>query len=75
MNRIKNLVKTKQYISWSKSEVEEVARQEFKKFNNDKLKIKFLEQWYQNQPAETLSMSPDKCAKLLVESGTYEGGQ
>ena len=52
-----------------------IARREFRKFDDDLLKIEFLTLAFAKLEPDELSMSPEKCARLLVESGTYESGQ
>ena len=74
MEKIRKILQTKSYQTMSDNEMEKIALEEFPRFEDDCLKIQYLVKLFSRHP-EKLSMSPEECSRLLVESGTYEGGQ
>ena len=75
MNAIKRIITEELYRDLSTSCLRKIAHRFFSTFDNDALKILYLTRVYQKFDTSQLSMSPYKCAVLLVYSGTYEGGQ
>lgn len=75
MDRILNILNSRIYKELTVSQMERIAKEEFGKFNNDKIKIKYLTKCFSKISRKHRSMSPRKCAKLLVDLGTYEGMQ
>ena len=74
-NNIRGKLSSKKYLTLPAEEVFEIAQNNFKYFDNDELKIKFLTKWFEAQDKDQLSTTPEECAKVLVESGTFEGKQ
>ena len=74
-NNIGGKLSSKKYLTLPAEEVFEIAQNNFKYFDNDELKIKFLTKWFEAQDKDQLSTTPEECAKVLVESGTFEGKQ
>ena len=74
MEKIRGILESKSYRTMSDEEMEKVALEEFPQFEDDDLKVQYLVKLFSRHP-EKLSMSPEECSRLLVESGTYEGGQ
>lgn len=72
--KIKNVLDTEEYIRMTPSEMELLAKIYFKDFDDDDLKIRYLTECYKKIDSSKLSMTPDKCAKFLVECGSFEGG-
>ena len=54
--------------------IEKIAMKYFSTFDDD-LKILYLTKAYERLDPSMLSMSPYLCAELLVQRGTFEGGQ
>ena len=75
MDEILEIIRNKSFLAMSKEDMISIARREFRKFDDDLLKIEFLTLAFAKLEPDELSMSPEKCARLLVESGTYESGQ
>lgn len=75
MEEILRIIRNKTYLDMSNEEMISIARIEFRKFDDDRLKTEFLTLAFSKLDKDKLSMSPEKCARLLVESGTYESGQ
>ena len=75
MDEILEIIRNKSCLAMSKEDMISIARREFCKFDDDLLKIEFLTLAFAKIEPDKLSMSPEKCARLLVESGTYESGQ
>lgn len=74
-NNIGGKLSSKKYLTLPAEEVFEIVQNNFKYFDNDELKIKFLTKWFEAQDKDQLSTTPEECAKVLVESGTFEGKQ
>ena len=75
MDEILEIIRNKSFLTMSKEDMISIARREFRKFDDDLLKIEFLTLAFAKLEPDERSMSPEKCARLLVESGTYESGQ
>lgn len=75
MNVVKEILETRKYLKMTFKEIEEVAFKEFPKLDDDSLKIELLTKGFEKLPESELSMTPRKCAEVLVSGGTYEGGQ
>lgn len=75
MDEILEIIRNKSCLAMSKEDMISIARREFRKFDDDRLKTEFLTLAFSKLEPDELSMSPEKCARLLVESGTYESGQ
>ena len=75
MEEIRRIIESKAYLTMTDEEMKQTARKEFCKFGDDELKTEFLTILFSRQSPDLLSISPEKCARLLVESGTFEGWQ
>ena len=74
MNAIKRIIDEHLYDKLSLRYIEKIAMKYFSTFDDD-LKILYLTKAYERLDPSMLSMSPYLCAELLVQSGTFEGGQ
>lgn len=75
MNAIKRIINENLYDKLSLRYIEKIAMKYFSTFDDDDLKILYLTKAYERLDPSMLSMSPYLCAELLVQSGTFEGGQ
>ena len=76
MGRISQIIESESYSKMSPKKMIGIAKKEFKTFDNDDLKIRFLEEVFKKYPKERLgNMTAKDAATLLVELGTYEGCQ
>ena len=74
MNAIKRIINENLYDKLSLRYIEKIAMKYFSTFDDD-LKILYLTKAYERLDPSMLSMTPYLCAELLVQSGTFEGGQ
>lgn len=74
-DNIRGKLSSKKYLTLPAEEVFEIAQSNFEYFDDDELKVKFLMKWFEAQDKDQLSTTPEECAKVLVESGTFEGKQ
>lgn len=72
MELVKKIVDDEEYVTMKQEDMLDIACKEFSKFDDDKLKILYLTKCFEKSDKSQLSMSPEKCATLLVESGTFE---
>jgi len=71
---IEDILFSESYRDMTTNEMVGIAEDEFRTFDNDELKIAFLEKAFEKLEPSERSCSSYQCAKVLVESGSFEGG-
>ena len=76
MKRIKEILNTESYKNLKYKQMLDIAKEEFKNFDDEELKVRFLEEAFNKLDKKSLGKnSAHDCATVLVELGTFEGCQ